>query len=86
MAAVASAEAAASELKAVEALLADARKEIAEQRAVLEVQAKIISLLWDSRRSAAAPIDLDDIVADYTSLRPHAAAEAGADKMIFSSD
>ena len=38
-----------------------ARNEIADQRAVMEAQAKIISLLW--------PPHVDDVVADYSSLR-----------------
>ena len=41
-----------------------ARNEIADQRAVMEAQAKIISLLLPPR----AP-HVDDVVADYSSLR-----------------
>jgi hypothetical protein len=67
------------EMKAREDLIAT-RKEIADQRAVMAAQAKIISLLWARQRAA---MHLDDVVADYSSLRSFA---SGADKMIFSSD
>ncbi len=55
-------------------LLIAARKEIADQRAVMEAQAKIISLLWLRQK---APTHPDDIVADYSSL---------GSKMMFYSD
>ena len=45
----------------------EARKEIAEQRAVMEVQAKIISLLWPLQEPPKA--HMDDVEADYSSLR-----------------
>lgn len=63
-----------------EELLIDAKREIADQRAVMAAQAKLISLLWARQRAAT---HLDDVVADYSSLRSNA---SGADKMIFSSD
>jgi hypothetical protein len=56
-----------------EELLIDAKREIADQRAVMAAQAKIISLLWARQRAA---MHLDDVVA----------FASGADKMIFSSD
>ena len=58
----------------------EARKEIDDQRAVMAVQAKIISLLWERPTPHT-----DDIVADYSSLRALFPMQT-TDKMIFSSD
>ena len=58
--------------------LIEARREIADQRAVMTAQAKIISLLWATPHT-------DDIVADYSSLRALFPMQT-TDKMIFSSD
>ena len=60
-------------------LLIAARKDIADQRAVMEAQAKIILLLWVRQRVAPAQ-HTDDVVDDYSSL------SSKADKMSFYSD
>ena len=75
------------EMKAREDLIA-ARKEIAEQRAVMAAQAKIISLLWPTTGPTWATHHTDDIVADYSSLRALFPMQTidRPDKMIFSSD
>ena len=65
-----------------------ARDAIAEQRAVMAAQAKIISLLWPTTGPTLATHHTDDIVADYSSLRALFPMQTidSADKMIFSSD
>ena len=61
----------------------EARKEIADQKAVMAAQAKIISLLWVLQEPPKA--HMDDIIADYSSLRALFPMQS-ADKMLFSSD